>query len=470
MSAPGLLAGYLTEFDDRISSEINLDPLGLQVIWSAYGQAIFQGRISSISNDVRNYTINLFNHRLAKSLVEDDSLTLGRGLQHRQTYAGKKDSQAFKQACLIHLENLFTFAMVEAEAQGRTDVTTTGVLGILKARRQWEEKNSDPTLVFSHREVAHLLTRQTSLGVSGRYKTPLVQLKFFDSAYDYALPTSRDVWRQADEQLFAPSRPLAKLHALALAYMKALLSGAEREPQRQFSAILAPLKKAFVQAFKAPPAVGDYARDFWLSVTGLHKGASGALYQVLEQEFQAGLDKAWPAHAVFVKAGRHKAIAGDEQVQLLHVMKIEPFLGELDLLLHAMLSAKTQSLNDVATKWAALGRNDGTLGSLAKVVADDPYMRAQVTGTASTRLGQLIKLAQARDVRQQILGLLTYHEKIMAERGQPPWLRLLRGTQLKLDVGTRDLPGLGKRPVGEWTHHYYIPQFRLLLSGLRGMA
>ena len=56
------LSDLLTEFDERISSELNLDPLGLQVIWSAYGQKIFRNRISSISNDVRNYTLNLFDH------------------------------------------------------------------------------------------------------------------------------------------------------------------------------------------------------------------------------------------------------------------------------------------------------------------------------------------------------------------------------------------------------------------------
>ena len=44
-----LLNEFLTEYDDSLGSELNIDPLGLQVIWSAFGQQIFQNRISSIS-------------------------------------------------------------------------------------------------------------------------------------------------------------------------------------------------------------------------------------------------------------------------------------------------------------------------------------------------------------------------------------------------------------------------------------
>ena len=63
------LEKFLTEYDEGVSSELNLDPLGLQVIWSAYGQKIFKNRISSISNDVRNYTLNLFHHYIVRAVV-----------------------------------------------------------------------------------------------------------------------------------------------------------------------------------------------------------------------------------------------------------------------------------------------------------------------------------------------------------------------------------------------------------------
>ena len=62
-----------TEYDENISAGLNVDPLGLQVIWSVYGQKIFQNKVSSISNDVRNFTINLFHHYIIKNLIENES-------------------------------------------------------------------------------------------------------------------------------------------------------------------------------------------------------------------------------------------------------------------------------------------------------------------------------------------------------------------------------------------------------------
>lgn len=469
MSLPSLLDEILTEFDERISSELNLDPLGLQVIWSAYGQAIFRSRISSISNDVRNYTLNLFNHRVVKSLAEDDSVVLGRGLQQQRAYAGNKNSLPFKQACLVHLENLFAYAMVETENGTHEEVKTGGVLGISKARRRWHEANADPVLVFSHEPVAHVLVRQNSLGVSGRYKTPLVQMKFFDSAYDYAQPDSRALWQTAEEHLFAPAKPLAGLHVLVHQYMADLLSDTRREPQRLFSDIPKGLRQGIVHAFREPRAVGAYAREFWLSVTQLDQGASGALYDVLNSEHLAQPKEPWPASAVFGKAGRAPSLAATEQEKLQHVARLEPFLGELDLLLTAMLSAQAHSLDSVAVKWKDLGRNETTLGGLAQGILNDPAMRKQIAGTASARLADLTELACAPTLQLQMKGLLKYHGKIMESRGQSPWLRLLNDESLKIDVRARELPHPENRPVGDWVHQYYIPQFRLLLSGLRGM-
>ena len=169
MSSLTLLNGILTEFDDSISSEINIDPLGVLVIWSAFGQDIFRRRVSSISNDVRNYTLNLFNHAVTRSLIQDESIVLPKSWQFGSQ--GKR-SLAFKRACLIYLENLFTYSILEAEQQEKEPkvIQTAGVLGISKARRQWEEKNSGATLklLFSDKPEAHLLVRQPLLGVSGR--------------------------------------------------------------------------------------------------------------------------------------------------------------------------------------------------------------------------------------------------------------------------------------------------------------
>lgn len=104
MGKSNFLEKYLTEYDEGLFSESYIDPVGTLIIWSAFGRNIFRNRINSISNDVRNFTLNIFHHFLIRKLVQDDSLALSPALQ--RTYQNK-DALNFKQACLIFLENLF---------------------------------------------------------------------------------------------------------------------------------------------------------------------------------------------------------------------------------------------------------------------------------------------------------------------------------------------------------------------------
>jgi len=55
------LTDIITEYDERISGDAYIDPLGERMIWQVFGQAIFNNRVNSISNDVRNYTLNPIN-------------------------------------------------------------------------------------------------------------------------------------------------------------------------------------------------------------------------------------------------------------------------------------------------------------------------------------------------------------------------------------------------------------------------
>lgn len=465
-----VLDEILTEFDETISSELNVDPLGLLVIWSSYGQDIFRRRISSISNDVRNFTLNIFNHAVIRSLVEDDSVVLGKGLRNNPAYGGRgKDSVYFKQACLIYLENAFTYAMISA--QNKNGVETTGVLGISKARRSWEETEGNPRLLFSHDSSAHVLVRQNSLGVSGRYKTPLVEMNFFDSAYDYTLPESRAQWDKVQTQLLSKSKPLANLHILAREHLTNVLADVRRTPERSFAELPSKLKDAFVKAFSSPVVVGGYTRDFWLAVTELDQGAAGALYEELNQEWTPTNQRQERETAdVFAQAAANRSLSSDDRSKLDYVRELEPFLAELDLLLGVMLSAKSQTLHEATNKWKALGRDARTLPDKADPIKTNTAMKAQASGTASDRLSELLALACVKSIEQQMEGLLHYHEKVMQDRGQSPWLRLLGGNRLKVDVRIRKLPAKDDRPVGTWMHHYYLPQFRHLLSGLRGSA
>jgi len=42
---------YLTEYDEDLTGDVFIEMLGALVIWSAYGQEIFQNKVNSISNE-----------------------------------------------------------------------------------------------------------------------------------------------------------------------------------------------------------------------------------------------------------------------------------------------------------------------------------------------------------------------------------------------------------------------------------
>jgi hypothetical protein len=454
-----LLNAFLTEYDESLGNELNIDPLGLQVIWSGFGQQIFQNRISSISNDIRNFTLNLFNHFLIKSLVEDDSIALGSGL--KRVYDGKHDLR-FKHACLVYLENLYVYSVIAHE--NTAGLESTGVLGISKARRGWFDSTGNPSLTFSHVPEAQVLARQTLLGVSGRYKTPLVEMGFFDRHYRYNLPTATVLWKDADA-LISITPTLSRLYNLLRPHLQDLLANSRSQPKINFQDIPATLPEALVEAFPSSAAVGARTCGFWLSTTDLDRGAPGALYNVLSS----------PKHGdgavanVFEEAMK-QPLPKDAQRKLVHVRLLEPLLSELDLLFHLMLAEKSQPVKTVWQRWKALGRNASTLAACAAAIKADSSMTTVLSTTGQARLQGLLNVAGQGDADAQMDALLSYHAFIMENRGQSPWVTRADSKQLKIHVRPRSEPTLAERPLGGWVHQYYIPQFRHFLAGLHGVA
>lgn len=458
-----LLDHYLTEYDESLSSELNIDPLGMQVIWSAYGQQIFRNRVSSISNDVRNYTLNLFNHWIIKQISENDSFALSSSLAHH--YPSKNDLN-FKFACLIYLENLYVYSMINH--QKSNGVMTTGVLGITNARRAWELTDKNPLLIFSHERKAQVLVRQILLGVSGRYKTPLVEMGFFDRQYQYTLPGSTALWREASH-LVEKTPALQNLAEQLLDHMRSLLAENRREAQRAFSDISGSLKRAFVEAFSSPATVGKYACDFWLGLTELNQGAAGALYNALQTQISNGTWANESNETVFARAVL-QPIEENDRKKLENVQCLEPFLGEMDLLFSLMMSQKNQSIEELVERWHALGRNANSLAMLAEPIAINAAMFAPLSNTGRHRLEGLLQVSALPDENDQVRSLVAYHNQVMESRGQLPWIKLKNDDTLRIDIRPQQATAKLNRRLGEWVNQYYLPQYRNLLSGLWGLA
>lgn len=456
------LSQFLTEYDDQLSGDSYIDPLGVLVIWSAFGQQIFRNRVNSISNDVRNYTLNLLHHALIRDLCEDDAVQPSKALVEE---VGDKHSLALRQACLVYLENIFTYAMVAAPASA--DVDALGILGASKARSRLEAQGN-PQLQFTHKKAGYLLVRQLGLGVSGRYKTPFMEMGFFNAAYNYHhKPDAAQLWDKT-RTLIQGCERLASLYQEIRSHLLVLLTGYKRKSRIAFDDLPTSLLNAYRKALPTPGQVGADTRDFWLDITGLAQGSAGALLSVLDEQAQQSPELPLPPQQLFALA-EQRCNDPTQKLQLLHVQTLEPLLAEAHLLFTLAHHAKSQSIAEIEAHWQALGRDASTLPAAAAHIDAMPSLVMVPLGTGRTRLAQLLKLASAGNFAEQLRGLLEYHAWVMRGRGQLPWAQAQNLELIKVNARTTALPAAEKWPLGRWVNNYYIPQFRNLVAGYRGV-
>jgi len=454
---------YLTEYDESLSSDSYIDPVGTLVIWSIFGRQVFNNRVNSISNDVRNYTLNLFHHFLIRKLVNDDAATLSGSLRRKYR---DKDTLLFKQACLVFLENLFVYSALRHEHERPGDVETGGILGIFKARRRWEETGGDPVVMFTHEAAGQILVRQLGLGVSGRYKTPLREIGFFDDSYQYNKLAFQSHWADA-EAFISGTRDslLGKLSREVYPFLKKCVAKLPHRGKLQFAdEIPKGLTEAYARAFASRGTVGSYARDFWLQQTGLSHGAAGALFTVLEEKTGQELSPQQVLEQALLLE-----LQSEEKIKLERIAQIEPFLADCTLLFTLMAAERTHSVTTVARHWGQFGRDMNRLPSLAQQVKTFSNLPAVKGSEAARRLLELQRVANAGAIEHQIRALATYHGNVMRSRGQLAWLSVEYDGTIKMNARTMRRPLAGERPLGSWHNNYYLPQFRSLVTGLQGI-
>ena len=452
------LQPLLTDYDDSLSSDSYIDPVGLLIIWSAFGRQVFRNRINSISNDVRNFTLNLFHHYLVKKLIEDDDVALNHALQRMYL---NKDGLNFKQASLIFLENMFVFSILRHEAS-LVGVDPAGILGISNARRRWMNEERCPALIFTHEPAGQILVRQLGLGVSGRYKTPLMEIGFFDGNYHYHKPAYQGRWAKAEK--FIAGRPnslLGKAARGAYEFLKECVSRPIQGGKLRFDDVPPELTRAYARAFASPQVVGSYAKTFWLGQTELDQGAAGALFHVLE-------DTEDLAPQEVVERALERGLPSSEKAKLEQIVLLEPFLADCSLLFTLMASRRTQSTGDVADAWAKFGRDATRLPQAAKAVSEHPNLPAIKGTAAAARLMQLVAAANAGSLDDQMRAIAIYHSRGMQSRGQVSWLNVGSDGTIKVHARTVSLPEPDSRTPGSWHNNYYLPQFRSFVNGLRG--
>ncbi|BDU41087.1 hypothetical protein [Vibrio nigripulchritudo] len=458
-----ILNQFFTEYDDTLTQTLNTDPLGMTMIWSRLGQDIFHNRVSSISNDVRNYTLNLIHHYVIKQVVESQA-ELSRGLQ---TIYGHTDTLAFKQASLIFLENVFVFSILQAEELQQINVQTQGILGASKARLQMSLGVPTQPLRFTKEQSGQLLVRQLTLGVSGRYKTPLNEMAFFDKEYRYHQPNSVHQWEKT-QQFIQDNNELNHLVMDLVQLLQMIIKQDNKVPQTTWQDIPEKIKLGYAKHFATAAIVGKQSKAFWLSVTELDQNAAGSLYKSINSK----RDEICSAKPFFELAIKLQSDQFEKQ-KLVDICQVEPLLAECELLFTLLMSQRVQSEQEVHQRYLDLDRKVSSIIQLARDLQQYTNIQEKFSGVARKRYDALLALGQLKDSDTQenmtalVEKLLKYHRAIMNQRGQSPWVE--RDTQGSYRCNIK-LRTSERRPYKTWFHRYYLDQFSQLIRGLEGKA
>jgi hypothetical protein len=445
------IGAFFTEFDDSVTGSSQLDPLGIRIIWQGLGQKIFNNMISSISNDIRNYTLSLLLHGVVKDVIAE--CTFHPALQ--ATWKNP-ENRLFKERLFIFLENLFIYSFVSYKANlplgNNREIDTGGILGIEKGLSNWKAADhQNPEIMLSFNN--DILVKQLSLGVAGRYKTPLVKMGFLTDSWHYPDDDNQN-WTDFNQLL--QNNDLEKLRTLLKELAIKLLNSNNGEPRIKWNEVGPDIPLLFCSCFKSSEYVGSYAAPFWIQLTGLNQGAAGAVYsQIINPSNNS-------PYMTYKQASEHYQHA-DKQL-IIDIILIEPFLAEMELLFSTLCSPSIHTISDTNIALAPIRG----LVSFSKVCPELTSIPQKLSLSAAGRLTKLIEIAKNSNTFEELVtNLQTYHQKIMIDRGQSAWFYIDHdGKTLKRHTHTK--PPIPEQIPGQyWWNRYYFDELKNMARGLQ---
>ena len=442
--------------DHDLSQDSSVDPMGISAIWTSYGQAIFKDRLTTISNDARVFTINVFHHAVLRTLFEEYSDEVEAALKQ---YSDWRSEFEMKSGLLIFMEDVSTLAYSD-DYDTSLAVEKNGVLGLSKWR---SVKNSgDPQGYVLRASRNHgILKRQIVMGMSGRYKNPLIEMGFFDRFYRYDHPRSIETWKQCEPWL-REWASMNELQSSLLAYLRNVLltrrtkghpfvTLRQAEQESSFSQLLSGYRKAFGRRELHP-----LAQEFWLDQLGIRRGAGMAVYHALRECATEG--GRIPYERVFQLALTKVADEPDERTKVMSILEVAPFLSHGEFTLRFLAQRGIKKLED----------HRAELEQLRKLWRDSAVFEPN---TALPRLQQLVHLAHVPgDLTEWINALLHYHASIMEARGGSAWVQLHADHTLHHFYA----PSLAASysTIGQyielkpWLHSYYLDSLKFIQQSL----
>jgi hypothetical protein len=429
-----------TDLDDSIFSDGSIDPLGLRMIWTSLGNAIFKNKLNTVSTSIKFYTLNLFHHSVIREVQQQYPEIF---LNHtgKAPYHTKTD---LYDGLIIFLECLMAHVLVQerqwASAESNSDFF---IPGLSKLKGKIDNGVSEQiTVSIPVSKNEGILVRHILLGIHGRHKGPFQQMGLLNR-FDYY--SNGRLWDEVRTLFKAPG--WYRLHqrlckVLRENVLSLRISGNKPIWVKASDALidqsLLTLYRGVLHddSFRLPSLISFWERYLGLSAAG---DTASLIYDVVKSE--KGEASAEEIIQELSEASGKEEFAA--------ICAIEPFISLHNKVMNRLLSRGTVQFDEELKQFVRRKLSDPSINtSVIHQFLNERFFNAE----AIRRLQELITLFEQSNHPvnefQYITELIAFHHRVMKQRGNIPWI----------SVG----------PSGDITQHrsfFYTDQYLQFLEG-----
>lgn len=448
---------FFSESDDLISIDSVRDPLGTQIIWGHYGQKIFNNKLTTIANDIRNYSINLLIHGIRKRIKEE---------WHKHSIPFDF-TKPLSESLIISIENLVVYSILTDDDLNKSE---RGLLGIQRAKERIESNKNQTgykikILEFilkdngndSNLKEVEILKRQISLGVHGRYKTPFIELKLFNKNLEYPSKINNNeitVWKRIESENFTNFNKLIKITAdWIIKHFDTQRKNSKIKIEFNTSSDdLYPIIKEIRNQF-SKNIISDELKELWKDILELNiDSVAGKLFENILIQLNRNKDIRIDIKLLFMDS----IFNSDENVQ--KIIKLEESLCRARYLFDYLLYEK---ISNIENDWLNQREIQIKIVETAKCFEE---IEISLNNSANIRLQELKNVFLDIRPMNVLDSLLKYHNKIMKNRGAEPWVTVA-GNNIKNNAFKIKESEFKKMKFGDWYHDYYISSLTSIARG-----
>lgn len=431
---------FFTVPNDDLTKDGSVDVMGFQKIWTHFGQQIFDYKLTTVSFDIRNYTVNLLHYYLLFSLNQKE---LENAKEKFGIYNTDYDVKA---GLLIYLEDLLVYSLLKQ--RDREGIQIAGLLGSYNGQRKLNDI-STPIILEANGENG-ILKRQIQLGVNGRYKGPFMSMGLIHRDLS---KNKNGAWAEVEDVFNNWGEGKTLLEKLSLIIRRLLLSENEDYPTKYLDEVIDDnLLETYFQCFGIFKP-NEVLADFWMHQIGINEGASLAIYEVLGQSEEVASSKE------IIEKAKKAVLDPIEKEKLSKILKVEPLLTQCTYIFYLLTNPANSCLGDILPKVERIVK-EMNLRDVEPVTKENERLKLLFDYVSQAKNNSGI------DAKELIRQIVLYHEDIMTERNGGVWVELNIEEIKHLYTFIDRIPIERILDNSHWYHNYYLGALNAILHGL----